>query len=147
MMSPMEFNRYEFVGNEFECWDCKGKNDVVKCTCRFADEGNREVVRYECSECLRDCFASEQGSPILAWLESDKSKPLIALVRLGGDGNEQPKIAMLQITAPHFVGGVLLDPIADRAIAAAPAVAYMVGWERCRIEAYCAGKRWQVEEC
>jgi hypothetical protein len=36
----------------------------------------------------RNRFASGQGSAILARLESDKSKPLITLVRL----HEQPKL-------------------------------------------------------
>ena len=83
MMPLKEFYRYEFVGNNFECWDCKGKNDMVRCTCWFADEGDREVIRYECSDCLRDSCMSDsnrtsgQGSDILAWLKSDKSEPLV----------------------------------------------------------------------
>jgi hypothetical protein len=44
MMPLKEFYRYELVGNKFECWDCKGKNDMVRCTCWFADEGDREVI-------------------------------------------------------------------------------------------------------
>jgi hypothetical protein len=75
MMSLMERNRFEFVGNKFECWECHNKDDVVKCTCWFADEGNREFVWYECGDCLRKW----QMSAVLAWLEGDKSKPLFVL--------------------------------------------------------------------
>jgi hypothetical protein len=53
----------------------------------------------------------------------------------------------LQITAGHFVAGIVLDPITDRAVKVAPIVGYMIDWPRRRIVHYCRGKRWQVEEC
>lgn len=82
-----EFFRYEFVGNQHACADCVGTHDVVRCTCWFADEGDREVIWYQCCQCLRDEFQldsrrddfnDEPGlRDLSAWLKADKREPLI----------------------------------------------------------------------
>jgi hypothetical protein len=51
----------------------------------------------------------------------------------------------MRIVAPHFVAGIVLQE--EHACRCAPIVNYMLGWTRERIERYCAGKRWRVEEC
>lgn len=46
----------------------------------------------------------------------------------------------LRITAPHFVAGIVQGG------AVAPIIRYMKGWSKNQIVAYCAKKRWSVEE-
>jgi hypothetical protein len=49
---------------------------------------------------------------------------------------------LAQITAPHFVAGIVLD---DGIVAtAAPIVKYMVGWNRDRVRDYCHQKAWHI---
>lgn len=49
---------------------------------------------------------------------------------------------LAQITAPHFVAGIVLS--ADIVTAAAPIVRYMVGWDRGRVRSYVARKGWAI---
>jgi hypothetical protein len=78
-----EFFRYEFVGNRFACEDCHGKHDVVRCTCWLADEGDREVIWYQCARCLRGEFRFDTSNDLTSnlrklarWLKTDKREPL-----------------------------------------------------------------------
>lgn len=50
---------------------------------------------------------------------------------------------LAQITAPHFVAGIVL---ADDVVTTttAPIVSYMRGWHRDRVRAYVARKRWTI---
>jgi hypothetical protein len=48
-----------------------------------------------------------------------------------------------QITAPHFVAGIVLD-WRRIVVEAAPIVNYMKGWTEERMEDYCASKGWVV---
>jgi len=51
---------------------------------------------------------------------------------------------IMQITAPYFVAGIVLE---DRVVVeAAPIVKYMKGWHGIRALAYCKRKRWTVVE-
>jgi hypothetical protein len=50
---------------------------------------------------------------------------------------------MIRITAPHFVAGIVLHD--GRACRSASIVAYMLGWARERVEAYCRTKGWRCE--
>jgi hypothetical protein len=86
MVILKEFFRYEFVGNRFACEDCDDKRDVVRCTCWLCDEGDREVIWYQCCACLRgefqldtrDDFNGEPGlRDLSAWLKTDRRDPLI----------------------------------------------------------------------
>jgi hypothetical protein len=94
-MITKEFFRYEFVGNQFACEDCAemgppknggdAVNDVIRCTCWFADEGDREVIWYQCCACIRDQFKLDTRDDLdshlrelAAWLKGDKREPLIA---------------------------------------------------------------------
>jgi hypothetical protein len=52
---------------------------------------------------------------------------------------------VIQVSAPHFVAGIVMEN--GCATRPAPIVNYMLGWTRERIERYCPGKRWRVEEC
>lgn len=47
---------------------------------------------------------------------------------------------LIQITAPHFVAGVVAAD--GRVTEAAPIVGYMVGWSGARFAAYCANRSW-----
>jgi hypothetical protein len=64
---------------------------------------------------------------------------------LTGKADTPSLMSMLRIVAPHFVAGVVMhDQIA---VTTAPILAYMNGWTRERVEAYCRTKGWRVEEC
>jgi hypothetical protein len=89
-----EFFRYEFVGNRFACEDCNGKHDVVRCTCWFADEGDREGIWYQCCACLRDEFQLDTRDDLddmlrtlAVWLKTDKCDPLITSCDLDGSND------------------------------------------------------------
>lgn len=53
-----------------------------------------------------------------------------------------PHSLLAQITAPHFVAGLLLSE--NRVQEAAPIIRYMIGWPRARVREYCHRKGWQV---
>lgn len=59
---------------------------------------------------------------------------------------DQPRQALLQIIAPHFVAGMVMeeDGVFWRAVRLAPIIRYMVGWQWPRITGYCKKKGWQV---
>jgi hypothetical protein len=92
-MITKEFSRYEFVGNRFACEDCAefgplenggdAVNDVIRCTRWFADEGDREVIWYQCACCLQGEFQLDtrddlhsHSRELAAWLKTDKREPL-----------------------------------------------------------------------
>jgi hypothetical protein len=49
---------------------------------------------------------------------------------------------LAEIDAPHFNCGIVLWN--DKVEVTAPIVAYMKGWSRDRVRAYCATKKWRV---
>lgn len=49
-------------------------------------------------------------------------------------------MSLVRIAAPHFVAGIVLGK------RAAPIVRYMRNWSLKRIQFYCAGRNWKVEE-
>jgi hypothetical protein len=49
---------------------------------------------------------------------------------------------LVQITAPHFVAGLIQrDGVVTKA---APIIKYMTGWRIEKVRTYCAGKSWSV---
>lgn len=50
-----------------------------------------------------------------------------------------------QITAPHFVAGIVLDEN-YRVVEAAPIVKYMLGWTSTKVGTYCRSKKWNVRK-
>ena len=51
--------------------------------------------------------------------------------------------AVVRITAPHFVAGLVFQR--QRVIEAAPILRYMIGWASGQMIRYCKGKRWTWE--
>ena len=54
---------------------------------------------------------------------------------------ETPEL-LAQVTAPHFVAGLLLS--GDVVTGAAPILRYMIGWDRAKVRGYCRLRDWQV---
>ena len=54
----------------------------------------------------------------------------------------QMQTMLAQITAPHFVAGIVLDD--GTVTTAAPIVKYMIGWNRDRVRDYCHQKAWHI---
>ena len=52
----------------------------------------------------------------------------------------QPTLGLVQVTAPHFCAGIVLD--GPTVVEAAPVVHYMRGWPASRAVAYCRRKGW-----
>ena len=52
----------------------------------------------------------------------------------------------LQITAPHFCAGIVLDAAHGGCVKAAPILKYMIGWHYGEIKQYCYVKGWQIHE-
>ena len=48
----------------------------------------------------------------------------------------------LQIKAPHFTAGVVVD--VGVVVGAAPIVKYMLGWTEDRVRGYCEWKKWEI---
>jgi hypothetical protein len=52
---------------------------------------------------------------------------------------------LVQITAPHFCAGFIIEPRGDWYVTeAAPIIRYMVGWSTTRVSDYCRRKGWLV---
>lgn len=49
---------------------------------------------------------------------------------------------LVQIMAPHFTAGVLVDEDNEIVIATAPIVKYMKGWTLSKVRDYCGRKGW-----
>jgi hypothetical protein len=63
--------------------------------------------------------------------------------RCGWETTSWPESVLAQITAPHFVAGIVLDwqgVVKD----SAPILNYMRGWTRRRVRRYVASKNWEI---
>ncbi len=50
---------------------------------------------------------------------------------------------LAQITAPHFVAGIILAN--DYVIETAPILKYMNGWPKTKVWNYCRRKKWRIK--
>ena len=52
---------------------------------------------------------------------------------------------LYQITAPHFIAGILVDNRDSKVYASAPIIRYMVGWNVDKVKSYCETKKWKCK--